>query len=142
MKLLRYLMVVAGLLLVAQTSALAQGRGGPVFDPYGCQPPACIESDWIYDDVSKNHTTVWRHNMGVTPRAISILFSPDPDKGRVFPLVWPWQWQQTGNPQTMEMGRRAVLLHILAGAPLHGVWRPESGWTQWREGYWKIIVYR
>ena len=55
---------------------------GAYFDPSGCNPRNCSESGWIYDENSRDHTTVWRHNLGSTPRAVSILFSPDPDQSQ------------------------------------------------------------
>lgn len=115
---------------------------GVRFDPRGCNPVNCSESGWIFDDNASDHTTVWRHDLGTTPRAISILFSPDPGQRRVMPLTWSWHDTNAGNPVNIEMGRRAVRLHIHRNAPLHGLWRPETGWTHFREGYWKIIVYR
>ena len=112
------------------------------FDPAGCNPRNCAESGWLYDDAGADHTTVWRHGLGTTPRAVSILFSPDPDQRRVMPVFWSWTYQNSGNPVSVEMGRRTVRLHIFSGAPLHGVWRPKTGWESFREGYWKFIVYR
>lgn len=128
-------------LMAMVQSASAQGRGA-LFDPAGCNPRVCSESGWIYDDNRTSHTTIWRHDLGVTPRRISILFSPDPDQRRVIPLAWSWTIDSSGNPTSVEMGRRAVQLHIWNGAPLHGVWRPDTGWEKYSEGYWKIMVYR
>lgn len=139
------LLIFAFLTAAFASPVLAQGRWhgqGPRFDPATCDPWLCTESGWIYDDTSTDHTTVWRHNMRWTPRKITILFSPDPEAGPVYPLMWPWQWQTTGNPQGLEMDNRAVRMHIWSGAPLHGVWRPGQGWSKWHQGYWKIIVYR
>ena len=136
MKLFRILAMI-GILIPA--IATAQGA---YFDPRGCDPRTCSESGWIYDDASGAHTTVWRHGLGSTPRAISILFSPDPDQRRVMPVIWSWDNRFSGNPSSVEMGRRAVRLHIAGGLPLHGLWTPEKGWTRFNEGYWKIIVYR
>jgi hypothetical protein len=87
--------LVLALGLIATTLAApaqAQGRWhgqGAYFDPTTCSPRFCEESDWIYDDTRNDHTTVWRHRLGVTPRFVSILFTPDPDTGPVFPLIWP-----------------------------------------------------
>jgi hypothetical protein len=138
MRLLKILILIAGILMPA--IATAQGAR---FDPAGCKPRVCSESGWIYDDNSTSHTTVWRHDLGVTPRAVSILFSPDPSQRTVMPVQWSWTFQNSGNPVSIEMTRRAVRMHIFNRAPLHGVWDPGTGqWTRYREGYWKIIVYR
>lgn len=107
-----------------------------------CHPRNCAESGWLADDTATDHTTRWVHGLGTTPTSISILFSPDPDGRRVMPVLYPWQWQTTGNPISIEMGPHQVLLHIWSGAPLHGVWRPGEQWTFYREGYWKIVVRR
>ncbi len=131
------LVVVLMLMAVAPASAQA-----PRFDYGGCDPSVCVESEWIYDDTSNDHTTVWRHRMRATPRSVAILFTPDPETGPVMPLIWSWQWQTTGNPQGIEMDNRAVRLHIWSGAPMHGIWRPGKGWTTYREGYWKFVAYR
>ncbi len=136
MRFLKFLTLI-GILM----PALAQSQGVR-FDPRGCNPLTCSESGWIYDDNSSDHTTVWRHDLGTTPRAISILFSPDPNQRRVMPKTWSWHDQNPGNPVSIEMGRRSVHLHIHKNGPLHGLWRPDTGWTHFREGYWKIIVYR
>lgn len=111
------------------------------FDSRYCQSTSCDESDWIFDDNSSNHTTVWRHVLGTVPRQISILFSQDPARGPVT-VVQGGAWAEAGNPISVEMGRRTVRLHIAGGVPLSAVWRPEGGWTRHREGYWKIIVYK
>ena len=133
------------MLLILLAATLLPGLAsaqGVRFDPAGCHPRNCAESGWLYDDARSDHTTVWRHGLGTTPRAVSILFSPDPDQRRVMPVTWSWIYQNSGNPVSIEMGRRTVRLHIYNGAPLHGVWRPKTGWERFREGYWKIIVYR
>ena len=139
---MRFLMLFL-LAAVMAGQAGAQGRERPPrFDYAACDPQFCVESDWIYDEADSDHTTEWRHRMRSTPRHISILFTPDPETGPVMPLIWPWQWQTTGNPQGLEMNNRFVRLHIWTGAPLHGIWRPGKGWETWRKGYWKIIAWR
>ena len=140
MRFLVFLVMIA--LIAAAGPASAQRGGGPRFDAGACDPRYCEESDWIYDDARSDHTTVWRHRMRATPRFVQILFTPDPDRGPVMPLIWPWQWQTTGNPQGIEMNNNAIRLHIWSGAPMHGIWRPGKGWATYREGYWKFIVYR
>ncbi|MEM7057320.1 MAG: hypothetical protein AAF557_07020 [Pseudomonadota bacterium] len=136
MKLLKVL-ALFGILM----PALAQSQGVR-FDPRGCDPRFCSESGWIFDDNFSKHVTTWRHGLGAVPRSISILFSPDPNKRRVMPVMWSWVHSSTGNPIAIEMGRRAVRLSITNGTPLHGHWTPEEGWKRYREGYWKIIAYR
>lgn len=118
------------------------GSRGPVFDREGCYRPYCSETDWIYDDSLTSHRSSFPHNLGVTPRAVSILFTPDPSQGKVMPVMWSWVFQNTGNPVSIEMDSRAVYLHIYNGAPLHGFWDAEIGWQKYNEGYWKIISYR
>ena len=140
MRLLAFLAVLA--LIAASAPASAQRGGAPRFDSRACDPGYCEESDWIYDDVRSDHTTVWRHRMRSTPRFVQILFTPDPERGPVMPLIWPWQHQVTGNPAGIEMNNNAVRIHIWSGAPMHAIWRPGQGWRNWREGYWKFIVYR
>ena len=112
------------------------------FDPRGCNPLTCSESGWIYDNNATDHVTTWRHDLGTTPRAVSILFSPDPQQRRVMPVIWSWHDANAGNPVSIEMGRRSVRMHIHVNAPLHGHWTADTGWQHYKEGYWKIIVYR
>ena len=137
MRLVRMLLLLAGLLVPLTASAQ-----GARFDNRSCDPRWCDESGWLFDDSLTDHTTSWRHDLGVVPRRVEILFTPDPSKQRVAPLTWSWAHNYSGNPVSIEMGRRAVHLHINAGAPLHGIWRPGEGWEVHREGYWKIIVYK
>lgn len=136
MKLLKILALIG---LLVPTLAMSQGAR---FDARGCNPLTCSESGWIYDDNSSDHTTVWRHDLGTTPRAISILFSPDPNQRRVMPKIWSWHDENPGNPVSIDMGRRSVRLHIHRFGPMHGQWTPTTGWQSFNEGYWKIIVYR
>ena len=131
--------ILAPLIVICAAQASAQG---PRFGYEGCDPRVCSESDWIPDDNKTNHVTVWRHDLGATPRAISLLFSPDLSRGRVYPKVWSWHDPKAGNPVSIDMNRRTVRLFIHTSGPLHGVWRPEHNWKLFREGYWKIIVYR
>ncbi len=122
---------------------LAASAQGVRFDPNACNPRSCDESGWIYDDNKTDHVTTWRHSLGVTPRAISVLFSPDPAQRRVMPVIWSWHDVNAGNPISVEMGRRSVRLYIHRNAPLHGLWNIETQrWQHFVEGYWKIIVYR
>lgn len=116
---------------------------GVRFDRNGCPPSICDESGWIFDDSASDHVTAWRHTLGVVPRRISILFTPDPNGRRVMPVQWSWHDGNSGNPISVEMGRRAVRLIIHRNVPLHGLWNvDQQRWVQFREGYWKIIVYR
>ncbi|MEM9140683.1 MAG: hypothetical protein AAGB15_12730 [Pseudomonadota bacterium] len=129
--------------LVAMLMPAGVHAQGARFDPRGCNPTTCSESGWIFDDNRDDHATTWRHGLGVVPRAISILFTPDPGQGRVMPVIWSWHDVNAGNPISVEMGRRAVRLLIHRNAPLHGLWDIDSQrWTHFKEGYWKIIVYR
>ena len=134
------LFLLAGLIIAALTvPASAQGVR---FGYDGCDRPFCVESDWIYDDNTSDHTTEWRHGLRVVPRNVSVLFTPDPNTGPVMPLIWPWTWQTTGNPQGIELNRRTISIHIWSGAPIHGIWRPGKGWTTYSKGYWKFIAYQ
>ena len=125
--------------LVLPTTASAQGAR---YDGGGCKPRLCDESGWLFDDNGTSHTTSWRHDLGAIPRRVEIHFSPDPADGTVYPLMWSMTSDSTGNPISIDMDRRFVRLHIYNGAPLHGVWTPQTQWKKYREGYWKIIVYR
>ena len=134
----RYLIVfLFGLIL--PLNAWAQGVR---FDSGACNPRWCDESGWLFDDNSSDHTTSWRHNLGVVPRSVEVLFTTDPGQRRVAAVNWSWRHDLSGNPVSIEMSRRAVFLHISKNSPLHGVWRPEGGWQRHSEGYWKIIVYK
>jgi len=135
---MRLLKILALIGLLVPTLAMSQGAR---FDSRGCDPRFCSESGWIFDDNFSDHITTWRHGLGSTPRSISILFTPDPSGRRVMPVIWSWEFSRTGNPISIEMGRRAVHLSITSQAALHGHWTPEGGWKRFREGYWKIIVY-
>ncbi len=135
--------VIAILVLaLAVPAAQAQGRAAPRFDPGACEPGFCAESDWIFDDNRTSHTTRWRHGLRSTPRFVMVMFSPDPDNGPVYPVMWSLGSQSTGNPGGIELTNRMVLLQISHTIPLHGIWKPETGWKRYTEGYWKIIVYR
>lgn len=137
---MRFLKILALIGILFPALALSQGAR---FDPRGCNPAICSESDWIFDDNSSDHVTTWRHDLGATPRSISILFTPDPGQRRVMPVIWSWHDANAGNPTSIEMGRRVVRLSIHRNAPLHGLWNiEEQRWTHFKEGYWKIIVYR
>lgn len=135
-----------GLAMVALVSfapvfADAQQRA-PRFDRGGCPPSFCSESDWIYDDNSSDHTTTWRHGLRATPRNVTILFTPDPNNGPVYPVMWSMTSSASGNPASISVGNRRVSLHISRTLPLRGIWTPETDWLRYNEGYWKIIVYR
>ena len=127
------------LILIVPVSAFAQGAR---FDNRACDPSFCDESGWLFDDNATDHVTIWRHKLGVTPRLISVMFSPDPAQRRVMPVIWSWHDANAGNPVSITMGARAVRLSIHKNAPLHGLWTPEARWERFNEGYWKIIVYK
>ena len=127
-------------LSVVQT-ATAQDRP-PRFDPAGCAASFCTESGWIADDNDSNHTITWRHRLRVTPRMVSVLFTPDPASGSAYQVDWSMGPTTSGNPVSIEVSNRWVRLHISGNLPLHGVWSPETDWVLHGEGYWKITAYR
>jgi hypothetical protein len=95
-------------------------------------------SPWTADSNGSSHITPFPHGLGVVPQSILILFSPD--QITTYPLQWSWNSDYSGNPVTVSMDATNVTLNIFAGAPLHGIWSPITGWTTFTNGYWKVIA--
>lgn len=102
---------------------------------------ADFDSGWSYDVSSGNHFVSFEHNLGQIPSQIVIWFSPD--KERVYPLIWSWTYQGSGNPVTISMDAQFIKLAIWAGATLHGAWDPgTSQWSLYKGGYWRVFAYK
>jgi uncharacterized membrane protein len=101
--------------------------------------PGTYISPWEKDSNHSNHTTTFRHGLGVIPTSVLILFSVD--QKTVYPLQWSWEPGSTGNPVTIAIDNETIILHIFSGQPLHGVWDAhKSAWTKYSDGYWKVIA--
>ncbi len=98
------------------------------------------DSGWLPDYQSPSHRTHWQHSLGVTPRIVQIFFSPNPGGSPAYPVMWSWSTNMSGNPVTVSVNDEYVNLEIYGGNPLHGVWNPDTAWTRFSKGYWRIFV--
>jgi len=106
--------------------------------PFAASPDGRYASDWHQDSNHKDHDTVFDHKLGVIPNSVLVLFTAD--KKTAYPIHWSWKGGEGGNPVTISMDATTITLSIHAGASLHGVWDPKKGWTQYTDGYWKVIA--
>lgn len=100
--------------------------------------PETFVSPWTPDSNHSSHATVFRHELGVIPKSLMVMFSPD--QQTAFPLLWSWSPGGSGNPVTISMDTATVTLQIFSGEPLHGVWNATTGWTTYGDGYWKVVA--
>ena len=101
------------------------------------------DSGWVADNRSRNHRTVFTHGLGVVPSRVTILFSPTAPHKTVYPLLWSWTEELSGNPVTVELSTTQLVLNIWSGGPLHGVWSGDTEqWTEYDSGYWRVLLWR
>ncbi|EDT37585.1 hypothetical protein [Burkholderia ambifaria] len=109
--------------------------------PADFQPNFQYDSGWNWTDNATEHLLTFTHRLGVAPSLISIFFSPDQES--LYPLIWPWAYQQTGNPVSILVNTTAIKLTIWNRAPLHGAWEGEAGpWKLWDAGYFRVFASR
>lgn len=102
------------------------------------------QSEWqCINPPANNQVLEFNHSLGDIPRDVTVYFSNNSDGGNVWPLTWPWQPQTSGNPVTIEVTSRRVLLHITNSAPLHGVWDASSQqWRTFTSGCFRVFLIR
>lgn len=113
-------------------------------------------SEWKRDDNSTTHVTHFAHQLGYVPAFVMLYFAPpsagDAEHreraGPIYPVIWNWHNEWSGNPITVELTSSEILLHIYKGQPLHGVWNASIGatdesraWTKYTQGYWRVIAF-
>lgn len=99
--------------------------------------PRTYISGWTADSNATDHNLVFYHKLGTIPFTVKLYFSC---AGGYFPLVWSWAPGGTGNPVTVSATTEAIILGITSGAPLHGFWQPEVGWTSYSTGSWLVYA--
>ena len=100
-------------------------------------PSYAYDSGWVAATQS-NTTLVFSHNLGSIPTQLIIMFSPDQETA--FPLTWPWNSWNSGNPATIKAKARTISIRISGGSPLHGSWDTNTGWTYWSTGYFRVFA--
>ncbi|WP_081472951.1 hypothetical protein [Burkholderia ambifaria] len=118
--------------------------------PAAVLPSYQYDSGWYPADNKINRNLLFTHGLGYAPTDISIVFSPDQE--RLYPLIWSWSYQWSGNPVTILVTATAITLSIWDGSeeadgsplrPLHGAWDGQAGsWTFWKEGYFRVFASR
>jgi hypothetical protein len=127
----------------AHAQAVAPTFISPSDDPAFCgsHGAQCFDSKWVAATNGSTKALVIPHNLGTTPRFVSIFFSPTGDDSRVFPLTWSWSAGSSGNPVTIEVTDKQVLLHIYADNTLHGVFDANSGnWHTYSTGSFRVFA--
>ncbi|WP_232428746.1 hypothetical protein [Burkholderia ubonensis] len=118
--------------------------------PAAFNPNYDYDSGWHLTDKTINRNLLFTHRLGVAPSVIAIFFSPDQE--HLYPLIWPWQYQWSGNPVSILVTTTAITLSIWDGKeeadgsplrPLHGAWDGQSrSWTFWNMGYFRVFASR
>lgn len=99
------------------------------------------DSGWELTDQSTNHNIYFEHGLGAIPSQITVYFSAD--KQTVYPLNWSWTEGTSGNPVSIAVNDKTVVLSIYKGAPLHGVWDGRTGeWEFYDQGYFRVFASR
>jgi hypothetical protein len=99
---------------------------------------ADYDSKWQPANNHSNSYSTFDHGLGVIPSELNIYFSVD--KETAYPLTWSWSSASSGNPVTISVNDQVAKLAIFAGAPLHGVWNPNTGWTYFTQGYFRVFA--
>ncbi|MFZ6747157.1 hypothetical protein ACO0LC_28405 [Undibacterium sp. JH2W] len=97
------------------------------------------DSGWIAATNTTSSNLVVTHNLGNAPTSVRIMFSPDQET--VYPVLWSWDPNNSGNPVSIWANRNTINLSIYSGTPLHGTWNGNtSQWTHWNTGYFRIFA--
>jgi len=121
------------------------GKAKPLDPPYPSPigTTADYDSGWVFD--KKHDDADWsvriNHNLGVLPSLLTLWFSPDGGL-HAYPVQWRWDIGNNGNPVTIEVTDRQILLHESKDHYVHGVWLPERGWCHYTRGYWRVFAWR
>jgi hypothetical protein len=99
---------------------------------------ADYDSGWQPANNHSNNYATFDHDLGVIPSDLTIYFSVDQETA--YPLTWSWSSSSSGNPVTILANDQVVQLAIYAGSPLHGVWNPNTGWTYFTQGYFRVFA--
>jgi len=104
---------------------------------------ADYDSKWRADDNATHHPFPVDHNLGVTPRLVTLEFSPGGDSSIVYPVISNWHAEWSGNPVTIEVTTEKIILHISKDGPLRGVWDSRNvTWRRYGVGYWRIRAWK
>ena len=113
----------------------------PISEIFTLEPD--YDSGWVADNRNTNHRTLFRHELGVIPSQMTIFFSPSESHETVYPLLWPWGEDRSGNPVTVEVNSTQLVLNIWSGRHLHGAWRGDTDqWIHYDFGYWRVLLWR
>jgi hypothetical protein len=117
----------------------APNRGTKATETAG-QVTVC-DSGWIGDSNSSSHTFAFPNNLGSIPQGLELSFSPD-GGGTVYSVAYRWWDNIEMNPVTVQVSAQQILLEIVGGPALFGVWTPTAGWTNYLSGYWKAVYWK
>ncbi|WP_081472949.1 hypothetical protein [Burkholderia ambifaria] len=99
------------------------------------------DSGWELTDNQTERNLRFTHGLGVSPSDISIFFSPDQEHS--YPVIWPYLYDHTGNPVSIEVTATTITMGIWSGIPLHGTWDGQRRlWTLWTSGYFRVFASR
>ncbi len=103
----------------------------------------CADSGWLPASSRTSNILTFNHGLGAPPLRVHVQFSPTAEGAIVYPVTANWSSDTTGNPVTIAVDRESVRLHIWDGAPLRGVFNPQSGgWVRHQAGFFRIVAER
>jgi hypothetical protein len=97
-------------------------------------------SGWVQASNAQHNKLRFVHGLKEPVTRLAVWFSPDANGSVSYPILGFWDQGYTGNPVTIRVDSEAIELEIYSGAPLHGAWDVASGWTTYKEGYYRVIV--
>ena len=98
-------------------------------------------SEWVPVNNSTNRIFRFFHDFKRAPSVVTIWFSPNRDRKRMYPVTWAGGTNADRNPVSVDLVQNGIRLHIRAKRPIHRTWNARTGkWQKYDSGYWKVVV--
>ena len=100
-----------------------------------------LASEWVPVNNSANRIVRFFHDFKRAPSAVTIWFSPNRDRKRMYPVTWAGGASADRNPISVDLVQNGIRMHIRAKRPIHRAWNARTGkWQKFDSGYWKVVV--
>lgn len=93
---------------------------------------------YAYDNNDESHTRTLINPRGYITLDVTVWFTPD--LVEYYLCNWSWEKTSSGNPVTISMTDENIFITVTSNQALHGVWKPDTGWQKFTEGWWVVHV--
>ena len=107
------------------------------------------DSGWFKVQSKTANTLKKKHNLGVIPTRYTVQFSPDSPPSQYVYDMTGGGWYDNKHPEnsaihsaSVRFTKTEIAIGLWNGGYVGRFWSPETGWKHWKEGYYRLLLWK